>query len=83
MYKVLFLVEKEVSDVVLVFKRTYCLMWKMVSHPNKGNSWKPCWVVGSGQKLAVDHKEDLLKWGIFIHERLKIILKGCSSAGFQ
>ena len=45
MYKVLFLVEKEDSDVVLVFKRTYCLMWKMVSHPNKGNSWKPCWVV--------------------------------------
>ena len=36
--------EKEDSDVVLVFKRTYCLMWEMVSHPNRGRSWKPCWV---------------------------------------
>lgn len=36
--------EKEDSDVVLVFKRTYCLMWEMVSHANTGSSRKPCWV---------------------------------------
>ena len=61
----------QIHNVTSWFIGRFAYFWSFIYQESKLSNNHPCWVVGSGQKLAVNHKKGLLKWGIFIHERLK------------